>query len=98
MVIDTWKDLVNLAVKMTRGKRSNKTIDMYECAVSKTQMHWLAAAALHHVMEKKQTGFKTILQWVREIMDRCQGGMKMSAMQLGELMEQGDKVFQRYRY
>lgn len=98
MVIETWKELVNLAVKMTRGKRSSKTISEYECAVSKTQMHWLAAAALHLVMEKKQTGYKTILQWVREVMDSCQGGMKMSAVQLGELMEQGDKVFQRYRY
>lgn len=98
MVIDTWKDLMNLAVKMTRGKRCTKTIDEYECAVSKTQMHWLAAAAFYHVMGKKQTGYKSVLQWVQAVMDKCQAGMKMNLRQLGELRKQGDEVFQRYQY
>jgi telomerase reverse transcriptase len=98
MVIEVWKDLVNLAVKMTHGKRSTKTIDEYECAVSKTQVTWLAAAAFHHVMEKKQTGYKKVLHWVQETMERCQAGMKMNTGQLTELRDQGDRVFQRYRY
>ena len=98
MVIGAWKAMVQLAVRMTSGKRCTKTIDEYECAVSKTQMHWLAAAALDHVMAKKQTGFTSVLHWVRELMDRCQAGMKMNARQLGELREEGDRVFQRYRY
>jgi telomerase reverse transcriptase len=98
MVIGTWKDMVQLAVKMTSGKRCTKTIDEYECAVSKTQMHWLAAAALDHVISKKQTGYTSVLHWARELMERCEAGMKMNARQLGELREEGARVFQRYRY
>ena len=98
MVIETWKDLVNLAVKMTRGKRGTKTIDEYECGVSKTQMHWLAAAAFEHVMKKKQTGYQTVLQWVQGMMDRCQAGMKMESRRLMDLRGEGDRVFQMYRY
>jgi telomerase reverse transcriptase len=98
MVIETWKDLVNLAVKMTRGKRSAKTVDEYECVVSKTQMHWLAAAALDHVMGKKQTGYRTVLCWVRGMMDRCEAGMKMTVRQIQELMHECDNIFQRFQY
>jgi len=98
MVIETWKDLVNLAVKMTRGKRRAKTIDEYECAISKTQMHWLAAAAFDRVMAKKQTGYKSVLLYAQEMMDRCQAGMKMNPRQLAELRDRGDKVFERYQY
>jgi telomerase reverse transcriptase len=98
MIMGTWKDMIQLAVKMTSGKRCTKSIDEYECAVSKTQIYWLAAAALDHVMAKKQTGYTNVLHWVRGLMDRCQAGMKMNARQLGELREQGDRVFQRYRY
>jgi telomerase reverse transcriptase len=98
MVIETWRDLVSLAVKLTRGKRSSKTIDAYECAVSRTQVTWLAAAAFHHVMKKKQTGYKNVLHWVQEMMERCQAGMKMNTGQLTELRDQGNRVFQRYRY
>lgn len=98
MVIETWKHLVDLAVRMTRGKRSTKTIDEYECAVSKTQVHWLAAAAFIHVMQKKQTGYTRVLFWVKETMDRCQAGMKMDRRQLKELRDEGDRAFQRYEY
>ena len=98
MVIEAWKDLIELAVKMTRGKRSTKTVDEYECAVSKAQIHWLATAALHHVMGKKQTGYQNVLHWVQEMMKRCQAGMKMHPRQLGELRDQADKAFQRYHY
>lgn len=98
MIIATWKDLINLAVKMTRGKRSSKTIDEYECAISKTQMHWLAAAALEHVLQKKQTGYQKVLRWAVEIVGRCQAGMKTDLRTLGELREQAEQVFQRYQY
>lgn len=98
MVVETWKDLINLAVKMTRGKLCSKTIDEYGCAISKTQMHWLAAAAFERVMRKKQTGYRIALHWVQEVMDRCRTGMKMERRELEELRAQGDRVFQRYRY
>jgi telomerase reverse transcriptase len=98
MVVDTWKDVVNLAVKMTRGKRGTKTIDEYECAVSKTQMHWLAAAALEQVMRRKQTGYQSVLHWVQGMMDRCQAGMKVDSRRLRELRDDGGRVFQRFRY
>lgn len=98
MVIETWKHLVDLAVRMTRGKRSTKFIDEYECAVSKTQIHWLAAAAFIHVMQKKQTGYTRVLSWVEGMMNRCQAGMKMDRRQLQELRDVGDRAFQRYEY
>jgi telomerase reverse transcriptase len=98
MIMETWKDLVDLAVNMTQGKRSSSVIDMYECAISKTQLHWLAAAALEHVMRKKQTGYRCILRWAQETMHKCQAGMKMDLRRLADLRDEGDRVFHRYHY
>ena len=98
IIIATWKDLMNLCLKMTRGKRSTKVISDYECAVSRTQIHWLATAALEHVMEKKQTGYATVLHWARGIMGSCQAGMRMERSKLRELRDQGERVFRSYQY
>jgi telomerase reverse transcriptase len=98
MIVETWKDLVNLAVKMTRGKRSTKTIDEYECGISKTQMHWLASAALSHAMRKKQTGYRQVLLWVEDVMDKCQAGMRMTSTHLVALRDEGERVFEKFRY
>ncbi|NJR31379.1 hypothetical protein HC762_01195 [bacterium] len=98
MVTETWKGLASLATKMTRGKRRSRSVEEYLCSISPTQMNWLAAAGLEHVMARKQTGYQTVLKWARGVMGQCEGGMKMDSRKLQEMREQGERDFRRYRY
>lgn len=98
MTLATWKELTELAVRMTSGIRSTKFIDEYQCAVSRTQMHWLSAAALEYVLQKKQTGYAGILGWARQTLASCQAGMKMEQRELSRMRREGEAAFQAYQY
>ena len=77
LVVETIQDLMKLAVNLTSGKKSTKTISEYECCVSPKQIQWLAAAAFEEVLRQKQSAYSKVLCWLRELTRDDHTGVKL---------------------
>ena len=98
LVLETWQDVADLVVKMTRGKQRSRCIDEYKCAVTRTQIQWLAAAALEMVVRRKHIYQSLILPWLQQTLEKYQACMKLDGAQLSSILRAGDRAFKRFRY
>ncbi|KAK3943607.1 hypothetical protein QBC46DRAFT_376577 [Diplogelasinospora grovesii] len=66
LVIDTIKNLVEIAFSLLNSKSRRLRYPEYRCNVRKTQLSWIAMVACRQVLTKKQTGYKDVLTWLEE--------------------------------
>lgn len=61
---ETIQSLIDLAFILVRSKSKNKKNEGYQCAVSQTQVEWLALTAFHFVLHSKQAKYLDVLAWL----------------------------------
>ena len=98
MMIRTIEDLIGLAINLTRGKRRTKTVEEYQCALSRGQIHWLASMAMERVIRQKQTAYPQVLQWLDCMIEIHRRGMKLTEKGLGHIVEEGARAFDSYQF
>ncbi|KAI9782484.1 MAG: hypothetical protein M1839_004970 [Geoglossum umbratile] len=55
MLIKTIEDLVELAFVLLKSKNKNEKYNNYRCAITKSQVKWLASVAFRDVLRRKQS-------------------------------------------
>ncbi|KAH6671185.1 hypothetical protein B0J14DRAFT_89821 [Halenospora varia] len=64
LLIKTISDLMELAFVLMKSKAKNKKNVGYKCAVSKVQVEWLATNAFRTVLQKRQSKYGKVIEWL----------------------------------
>ena len=98
LMIRMCEDLLRLAINLTRGERSTKLIEKYECTVTATQHKWLMAVAFQSVLDRKQSRYSQVLLWLRQSEQESRFSMGGHTGKLTQLVESSKGPFAGYRY
>lgn len=66
LLVQTTRELVDVAFLLLTSKSRKARYPGYECAVKKTQVLWLALHAFKRVLERKQTRYREFIAWLGE--------------------------------
>ncbi|OBT59037.1 hypothetical protein VE04_01035 [Pseudogymnoascus sp. 24MN13] len=64
IIIRTIVGLVDLAFLLIKSKEKNPKNLAYRCAISKTEIRWLALRAFHSVLKPQQSRYREELMWL----------------------------------
>ncbi|KAK3356163.1 hypothetical protein B0H65DRAFT_439316 [Neurospora tetraspora] len=65
-VLNTIKSLIEVAYRLVTSKSRQKRYPGYRCSVGRGQVAWLAMVACRQVLVRKQAGYKEVLRWLEE--------------------------------
>ena len=85
----TFDDLVDLAFVLMKSKKKNLRLEGYQCSVTKAQLRWLAATAFAAVLQKKQSGFRELLDWLHTVRNTCRPKSEGELACLEKAVEEG---------
>ncbi len=89
------EDLVTAGWRICRAKNSSNTQVKH---LTRAQMCWIAAAAFERVLGRKQSQFRELLRWLKEVRERSQFSMNVEQAVLERLLEDNDRAFRQYVY
>lgn len=98
LLVETIRDLIEMAFMLVKAKHRNQTSHEYACAVSKRQVQWLALTAFSCVLGRKQTKFREVLDWVEGALVEVRPKDKKEASRLGKVAQKGRTAFRDLKY
>ena len=98
LLIDTIQSMVDMAFVLVKAMHKCPASQEYNCAVSKSQVQWLAMTAFDHVLRRKQTGFQEVLAWTDCATRDAAPSDKKEMTRLARITRKGDAAFRGYKY
>lgn len=77
LVIDTIKSLIEVAYRLLTSKSRKERYPGYMCSVGRGQVAWLAMVACRQVLVRKQAGYKEVIKWLEDEVEKLTNGDKM---------------------
>ena len=91
--LDLIEQIISLQFTLTRSHL--KAWSDSSCAVTEDQVRWLGAMAFWTTLSVKQTGYKTVLSWLKEILQTTKCGKLQLSM---ERIASRHSISKRIRY
>ncbi|OKL61688.1 hypothetical protein UA08_02399 [Talaromyces atroroseus] len=70
----------------------------FRCAVSQAQVEYLGSAAFRHILGRKQTNFVSTLRGLQNIQNRCKPRSDKEVIRMRWIIQEGNKMFDNWRY
>ncbi|KAL8931942.1 MAG: hypothetical protein Q9211_006631, partial [Gyalolechia sp. 1 TL-2023] len=91
LLIQTMRDLIDMAFVLVKGKYRSRTPHEYACAVSKRQVQC-------DVLGRKQTNFQEVLRWVKGALEEVRPKDRREASRLAKVAQKGRTLFRGLKY
>ncbi|KAL8822756.1 MAG: hypothetical protein Q9191_006514 [Dirinaria sp. TL-2023a] len=98
LLVNTIRDLGNLAYTLVKAKHQDHALSDYNCAISKGQVQWLAAQAFRNVLKRKQTHFVDVIDWLDSSIASAAPTKSKEAWKLAKAVKEGNVEFRGYQY
>ncbi|KAL9002382.1 MAG: hypothetical protein Q9188_004681 [Gyalolechia gomerana] len=98
LLIETMRDLIDMAFVLVKAKHRSRTSHEYACGVSKRQVQWLALTAFSSVLGRKQTKFRDVLVWVEGALEKVRSKERKEASRLAKVVQKGRTAFRGLKY
>ncbi|KAI9787925.1 MAG: hypothetical protein M1816_007325 [Peltula sp. TS41687] len=103
ILIKTIEDLIELAFALTKSKSKQDKFETFNCAVTKTQVRWLALTAFQAVLSRKQSKYRPVLDWLKTAIAVATASMTKSKSsvertRLRRVVRHGQRTFRNHRY
>ena len=98
LLIRASLELLELAVNLTRGDRSSKAIDSYQCEITRKQLSWLLARGFEEVFRTKQTRYRVLLAWLSCLERDSRPSLRDHSESIARILSNGSRLMTGYRY
>ncbi|KAI9752931.1 MAG: FKBP12-associated protein [Chaenotheca gracillima] len=104
-LIGTMQDLMEMAYTLIKSQERRhprdetvRSMGHYQCAVTKTQVRWLAATAFQTALTRKQTQYQELLAWLKAELGSVSLPSPNEVLRLKRAVKDGGKAFEGWRY